>query len=396
MIGAFSATGEDAGPKQERRRRRVLQSLASSVLPLLVDFSLWTPSTRGQLRGSDQVYLSSTPLLEQGSACITVLLLEVVGAFSELLGEDVDTLLSSTLYPIVDKASHGNSAIVQQAALRAARSIARSRSVANLNEFLRRESHNLMASMLGRLRLPGGVQVPRDGDLEEILVISASLRWVLEEAVKANSETTWDSDSAAVSSLIDLMTLLTERLDHLLLRKRVPEDDIYDLPHLHKACFDYLFAVFGGNEKARYCHRSKGTTTGSSQPWLDLLSPFRKASLDDFQAPSGEEEGPSYDLNDTEETSVERLSVGMTEVNFVSKIIFRGCYFLSSESLRVQIATCDSLSSGFKFLAFVACVHEVSCRYPHWAFPCLNAASSCLHDFLRILLMRKAPFGIQF
>jgi hypothetical protein len=213
-----------------------------------------------------------------------------------------------------------------------------------------------MACMSGRLRLPGGMQVPGDSELEDTLAVSASARWVLENAVQKISECTSWSDRAATSSMIDLITLLVERFDHLFLRKILSEDEVHELTLVHKSTFGYFLTTFGTSNDTMYSYRMKTPGNCFSQSWLDFLSPFRKGGFVLTR------EEPNSDPMDSAQngTSEKSLDVSMAEINFLSKLITRGCYFLSHESLGVRISTCDSLTSGFRFLAFVACKYEVS------------------------------------
>jgi hypothetical protein len=256
--------------------------------------------------------------------------------------------------------------MVQRAAHRVVESAATACDFLDPSDFIRHEFNSLMASILGRLRLPGGTQVPNEGDLQDTLAVSASSQWVLEMAIEKIPACDV-MDRASVSCVVDLFSLLVERFDHLYLQKTMSEDDTYGLTLLYTACFKYFLAAFGArNESSTYTYRMESPGDGSSQPWLKLLSVFRKPTRDGLSSPSADlsDDGdPSDDSVQERDNTVDKkcLAIDMAEIDCVSLLITRSCYFLSHESLRVRISTCDSLTSGFRFLAFVACSYHVSC-----------------------------------
>ena len=149
--------------------------------------------------------------------------------------------------------------------------------------------------------------------------------------------------------MINLITLLVERFDHLL-RQIISEDDVHELTLVYKSTFGYFLTTFGASNDTVYSYRMKTAGNCFSQSWLDFVSPFRKVSLDGFHflAPGELNSDP---MDSTQNGSSEKsLDVSMAEVNFPSKLITRGCYFLSYKNLGVRISTCDSLTSGFRFL----------------------------------------------
>jgi hypothetical protein len=253
--------------------------------------------------------------------------------------------------------------MVQRAAHRVVESAATACDFLDPSDFIRHEFNSLMASILGRLRLPGGTQVPTEGDLQDTLAVSASSQWVLEMATEKIPACDL-MDRASVSCVVDLFSLLVERFDHLYLQKTMSEDDTYGLTLVYTACFKYFLAAFGArNEESIYTYRMESPGDGSSQPWLQLLSVFRKPTRDGLSAPSADlsDDDPSDSVQERDTTVDKCLAIDMTEIDCVSLLITRSCYFLSHESLRVRISTCDSLTSGFRFLAFVACSYHVSC-----------------------------------
>jgi hypothetical protein len=358
MKGAFSETIE-ASPKEKKRRHRILESLASSILPLLVDSSLWNVRTKQPSQGPEAPPRNGTgnkrPLVAKelyGNTCVLALLLELVSSIFQLLGKDVGSLLPIMLFPIIEKASRDNELLVQRAAHQSIVTLAEECGFSGLNSLIRHEFNPLVAAMFGRLRLPGGMFVPADGDLQDTLSLLASITWVLEVANTTDSDQPCGAEEAKTTSLIDLIYLLEDRYDHLALRKLLSEENTHDLLVVHQLCFDFLNMTVGANDRSIYSFPTDGGSA-KSEPWLDLLSHFRKPTLSGFQESAPEKQ-------DTMREKHAALDIGIGEIGFVSKLITKDCYLLSNKSLMVQVSACGSLTSGYRLLAFVSCNYEVS------------------------------------
>lgn len=350
--------GANTDSKHERRRKRVLQSLSSSLLPLLINSSLWNLPTLFRAKDDDRHLLS--PLSLYANACVSVLLLEFLSPSCEFLKQDIGKYILTLLYPIVEKACLRNIPMIQRSALHVISVIANACGFSDFSAFLRQEFNTLMACMSGRLRLPGGPQLQGDLDLENTVAVLSSSRWVLENAIRNIQDVTSWSDRASTSSMINLMSLLVDRFDHLFLRKLVSEKDFIEITLVYKSTFAYFLTIFGSSNDTVYSYRTKNPEDRSRLEWLDTLTFFRKSSMGDFCKINQEERNSDTEASVRKKASDKTLDVSMTEIDFASKLITRSSYFLSHESLGVRISACDSLTSGFRFLAFVACEYEVS------------------------------------
>ena len=94
----------------------------------------------------------------------------------------------------------------------------------------------------------------------------------------------------------------------------------------------------------------------SKQPWLDLLSQFRKAPLEPFNP-------DQYSHSDTKDNEARLLDVEKDDIALFAKLIARDCYLLSYRKLQSRISSCDAMTMAFKFLAFVGSEHYVSITY---------------------------------
>lgn len=269
---------------------------------------------------------------------ISILSLEFLSQAAVLLVNDVETLVPTILYPILEKVHIYNNRIVQEAARDAIRSIVFACESPSISEFLQSEAMLIFAEIFSRLRIPGR-------DEADTWAIVATLTWVLDEM--SNADFPLDSqqiDYSAISSLIELCDVLMNRLDHYFLDKKIGETSTYILTKLYSAIFRYFMFVFEVHGDAYEGHTMKDATDGS---WLSLLSVFETPAKGFEERLSSQECDGTTENGDGTKT---RRKMKKAEVDLCSKIISRACYLLSNESLRVQISVCESISFGFQFL----------------------------------------------
>jgi hypothetical protein len=341
----------------QARRHRILESLASSILPLLVDSVMWNlplhtrpTNLEGQSNVSGSKYV--TPLVLQGNTTVAVLLLDLIGKFCECLGKST---LPDILYPVVTRASQNYNETAKSAAGRTLTTIALACGFQTVEGMIYEEQPRLIASMLARLRLPGGTQIPGRRDSETIISVVAALRWTLMMSVQINHDEDLLMKRVSRSALLDLMALLEHRLDYLYLQKAILDDDIEDICGVHKAFFDYYLSYFNVNDKTIYSYRMQGLAREPKQPWLETLSIFRK----------GNACGQNYTVTETVEDDLglgeqeNPLTISRNDVSIFAKLIGRNGYLMSYQTLKSRISACECLTSGFKFLAFVGSEYQV-------------------------------------
>lgn len=283
-----------------------------------------------------------------GNTCVIVLMLEFASIFFELLSRDIGSIRSFVLYPIIEKANQMNNRLVQRAAQQAVLVLAKACQFDDINVFIYHEFSALLATMLGRLHLPGGLLVPANGDLQDTLAVLSSMTWVLKTIKLADSEAYSLLDKAKMKSLIDLISLLEDRFDQFSLRKLLSDEDIHDLAILHQECFEYLNMTYGANRRTLYTYPSQSAKIKA--PWMNLLSHFSISSAEGLHPEKDETVNPEQ---------LQTLDISMAEIELISKLITKDNYLLSNMNLRVQVSACESLTSGYQFLAFVSCHHEV-------------------------------------
>ena len=371
LFGSFyrAATATASVPstdKKEKRRRRILISLASSILPLLVDCSLWNQATENQITIKQNVTTKVSvnmlsPQTLQRNQIVVILLLQLMAVFSQLLCGDLKEVLVTILYPIVEKTTRRGTKskgdVIHQTGLMTLRVMSLACDLQRTEDLIHAEQNRLIAAMIGRLRLPGGARVPntRD-DAEEILSVTKTSIWMLEminqrvEKECSGAKKEVEKDSA----VMDLIALLNYRLDHLFLQKVLVDADVETICSLHKAFFNYFLKLFRVQKEVIYSYRMKNLAKESKQPWLDLLSQFRKipADTDEF-----------YDDDEAKESEANLLNFSKSDIELFAKLIGRDCYLLSYQKLESRISSCDALTLAFKFLAFVGSEHDVSAAH---------------------------------
>jgi len=360
--------------KQEKRKRRILLSLASSILPLLVDCSIWNLPIDSQITSLKNATINDgntvlSPQTLRRNKIVVISLMELILVFCQLLEQDIREVMVSIFFPIVEKTARKsqeiNSNIVQQTGLSILKMMSSSCGFQSTEDLIYAEQNQLIAVMVGRLRLPGGSRIPKSrDDAEEVLSVAKISIWVLEmvnrrKNIEVNSiqqsseEETPQSDEQRTknSAIIDLVALLDYRFDHLFLHKVLADADVGTVCSLYKAFFNYFLLLLKVNKDATYSFQMKNLSPDSNQPWLDLLSQFRKHPRDTQET----------DDNDSlEENDGRLLDVTKGDISLFAKLISRGCYLLSNIKLDSRISSCDALTLAFKFLAFVGSEHDVS------------------------------------
>jgi hypothetical protein len=301
-----------------------------------------------------------------GNSIVIRLLLELVANFCDLLEERAESYLSVILYPIVGKASQDGAQLVKSAASSVLHRIAVACGYHDSRGLIRKHFDQLVTSMLGCLRIPGGKLVPGYDKIDEILSVASSLRYVLQIAVPRSEQSagrqTLERNSA--HCMVEIVTLLTQRLNHLIVRKAVKDEQFFELIAVYTASFSFLLVTYGAKDGCIYACRIGSTMNEpSSKPWREMIAPFRVSAIAHLSPEEGFAQTAALTPQDKELDRERRIpdshDVSIPEIEFVSRLLSKCCYFLSYNSLRMRIASCDAIISGFRFLAFVSCCKEV-------------------------------------
>lgn len=333
----------------------ILESLGMSVLPLIVSSNfVWSrpPSNENANKNGE----AKAPKALMAQDAVAAMLLELVQAFCILLTPNaLDKALSTILYPVVEMASQTEFDTAQGAALRVLESAGHTLGRKDVDHMVHSEAQSLVAAMLGSLRLPGGIVRPSTHDVRDLPNVARALRWTLDSLSRAGRDSRNGDETAQISMLVDLMSILEENFDHAFYQKLLSETAVDSLCALHKSFFEYALVCFGAANDTSYSYGARDIAFPSQPSWLDTLDNFREASAIDLR----EETDPQRRNLEAGKLRLRTLQVTDKDIHLFSKIICRNCYLLSSPVLRIKIASSRGLVASFRFLAFVGSVHEV-------------------------------------
>jgi hypothetical protein len=355
LIGAFPPWTHEAlrqGSKNHRSRG-LLKSLGVSIIPLVVKSDFWDRVVNDQLLHTREGMPKPPPTVLKANACVSVLLLDLVRTFCNILNpDDVGGNLSALLLPLFEVASQSNFGLVRETSMRTLTTIAVSLGKKGVEDLAVQEQHRLVASMVGRLRLHAGRLKHGNDATKDVLAIANALNLMLEYVIKVPLD--WNDNRSTTNrgSVGDLMALLQHRLDQLMYDKDLSEASLEVLCSLHMRFFDYFIYIFRVEKTATYSHKTRDVEEQNN--WLDQLYKFRERSS---VVPIHEE----YRENAKNEGDrmLRYLDVSANEIELLSILIARNCTLLSNQSLSIRVSACQVLTSAFQFLAFVGTVHEV-------------------------------------
>eukprot|EP00536_Pseudo-nitzschia_multiseries_P016201 jgi/Psemu1/45303/gm1.45303_g len=361
-VDAASSRVHGATPAMELRAEL---NLVAGYLQFLVEYKNRETASKkhtGGTKESNGIAMTTT----MDSACIYSELFDVdfdswkdnkTNLVSVVIGRSEEDISSITI--------RGGSTLsvdrIQNAGLLTLKMMAYSCGLQNIEDLINTEHNQLVAAMVGRLRLLGGSKTPKYfSEAEEISHITKNATWIIgmmtkriEQRYSESGERVpspfFDSKQKTKSSIVDLVSLLDYRLDHLFLQK-IPDDaDVESICSLHKVLYDFFLQLFDVKKDHIYSYQMKNVDHGSKPPWLNLLSQFRKSDLElqdiDNDTKSKANEGSYLDIN-------------KTDITLFAKLVARDCYLLSSQSMKSRVSTCNAMTSAFKFLAFVGSEHD--------------------------------------
>lgn len=321
------------GEKDERRRQKTLRALCSSILPVLMDppLTVWR---------SKQVTLN----IQQGMAAIQILSLEFASTMVNHMEPDIVTaLISVMIYPAICMVHSGNGHLIRQSAQEVLAGLVVAIGLDSVAELVRKYSGMLFAETLSRIRVGVDGDKLADGDSGTLDAFRV-LQWILEECCRVHSLDSMDP-MPSLKNLVELFGRLLRRVDHLHLAKRVAEADAIAMAGAYAALFKYF--------KTEVVLDDDYLLPKQPASWLDLLSVFEKPPLTGFNS-NVEKDSPDEDesvCTSAQATSIDSSLKSTVELS--SEIMFRLCVLLSYPSLKVRIAACESLSSGFEYLSGV-------------------------------------------
>lgn len=396
LIGAFNVVIDLEKSKKKsagQKKTKLLNSLATSTLPILVSPPLWdlpvnhvgspTPEdgsswSKALLNSTSSASFDSfsTKAL-RGNGCFLLCLLRIVVTMVGLLGDVGTALIPTFLPPVLEMATTSRVEYLKEEAQAALEQIASSLSYKSLAVMIGQNMGVVAGAILARLRLPGGrVSLPGSNTTNEIFAISHTIRSII-ELILAENQQQFDAvqtcDRSNFSYILELVMTLTDRYDCLASKSSCEFETTFSMVSVYDSAFRFLLFSYRAEESAALEQKQ----ASRSKSWLEPLDAFRSLEVDDvgmnsdkFDDLSPREGFEAYrkesafdhkkkDDHDTNGRSLSRL-VSNHEINFVSMLLARCSFFVSNASLRLQVESCSAMAHGFRFLAIVALLCKVS------------------------------------
>lgn len=344
LVGVFGHDMREPTSKKLRRQRKTLNTLVSSLLPLLINSCTPPPDSKG-VEGAKQSNARRT---------ISILLLRVISTLIKLLGKDIGGHLAALLYPLIQMASDSRAFNPRDEALTTLHVLAQACGSESLELFIYKESNHILSSIVSYLRLSVDIEPSTNLDVDDTFRIASSLTWTLDILVKSSFSKS-PTNPMIVSSLHDITMRLMDHFDQYLLEKQVNEEHTLLIIRVYDSILQCLKSF------SELMSRSQPTDDGRDAgiQWLELLEsvqqPPKGFSPADFQKQNEKEEEGNHKAIYNED-----MIFGKSEVGLITQIIFRTAYLLSYTSLFVQMKACDTLSLAFEILASVSSNDQVS------------------------------------
>lgn len=407
LVGAFQESqtptvGEDlhneknvtveTQSRQDRRRRRRLQSLAEAILPVITSAPLWTLPTvvdnvekttitdveRNEILTITEVDKETEVAADvsasalKGNAAMLCSLIGLLYQTVSMLSYEVEAFLPIILYPLCKKASSKNHSQVQRTAAFALHGVTEACGLISTKDLIRQNFDYLFGAMLSQLRRPSEQESSQHINFPIDLpsIVQVVLRCAT-ESDDANPSERSITDETCVSYMIDMVNALVASFDaNLVLLNKNPllqASLSLDLVEVFEASLSFIASTFGLSFDQESNLVADVSIPETTVDWKATLEPFLLEG-DGLSAKEGFEKIGSEEAGDGDDTTNEATAMGTHppinitsgELHFISLVLSRCSFFLSSPSLPVEMATCGGMQHAFELLGFVAKYANVS------------------------------------
>ncbi len=395
LVGTFGAknkpgVGTTSSPSRaERKSAKHLATLASSILPLLCsplllrlpetlrkDLEL-VPSRNGRLLpfqsgNSIQVYVNGESRVintERPSATVSddrawfsCCVLEMVAVVVTALNEDIEPLTPTIVFPIFESTDPSNHQYIRRHAVFVLRRLALVSGQKDVAELARCNFDHLIGALLGRLRIPGG-HFPRENkDFQELCSLSRVACFILRQASEGEKNFCAECSSSHCSSsllketkislMIQFLSTLISRFDQIVARSKAAEV-ITAMVQVCGAAMCYLCSIHAVDQHHELTTHSPEQVTAQYSWRQDLTSLRKNRAMHGLSGLASDSAHTNHNKSSRHTGSQSSLDIDKSEIDFVSLALSRCCYALSYPELKVQVASCDCIQEGFKFLLLV-------------------------------------------
>jgi hypothetical protein len=177
------------------------------------------------------------------------------------------------------------------------------------------------------------------------------------------------SNETCVSYVIELVNALVASFDRNLVtfntNVELQSSTALDLVQVFDAALSFVASTFGFNLDHKKELHTTADIPEATEEWLALLDPFRTRKgpnddLGDLTAREGFERIRKMRVGQSNETNNHPfIEITNGELDFVNLVLARSSFFLSSQSLHVQIASCVTMQHSFLLLGYIAMYTKV-------------------------------------
>ena len=355
LLRGLCGSNDDArnSPKLSKSNLRILSSLASSVLPVIVSDPLWTlptsldsdarrPSTGGP-RNEGLGKAGSIAILNSNAIMISVLM-GFICQFTRALGDDIKLQLPIILFPLLGRASPvGNHSSVQRAAFKSLWEISTTIDYKDISSLLSSNYDYLADVISSRLRKCAREQT----------LMGRSLMGVVDVILQSLVHNLGPASSAPVAMVGHMLNCLLNHYDR---QSYMTSLSIFDTVSVFRSMISFmdasidLYVSNGLNDSAL-----KTSHDEEKDDWferLDFELNAQSAGYADSDCGGFDELGPT----DEEASPVVNNHDDEEEIDFVQEIgainciLSRCCYLLGYADLQIQVLCCETILSGFQSL----------------------------------------------
>ena len=385
----------------KERAQKHLQTLSSSVIPLVTTYPLWELPVNSSVvqkhspsEMTDLLAANVTHVAFPANAQFTIALLHLVGCIVQCMEQGAVDVVPAVLLPILEKCNSQHRGVADTAQ-EVLTGVAHSLGLTSTKNLVFRYTNSLLGSLLSRIRVPGGKRLQGNVALDSQTLKVADITCLLfQSASQSRQEADLappSLDAMTEASMEELVREIVDRFDRSSAKLRHDLDGSAAFLRLCQSIAGYLIS------RNLFFDDSKDTKQdeSSTQPWFGLLERFERV-------PISARAGFSECLEDkTRKEDVAQVNEEygrlQRETDFIAVVVQRACYMLSHRSLTIEIQSCDVLIDCFRFLARVASVpppkvseeiangpNNAILRQIHSAWPSISARLKAVSSEIKV------------
>jgi len=377
IAGICKWNEEENSTRLSRSSIRVISSLASSVLPVIVSHPVWTLPTsfvceftakhtsqnmkswkhridNKEITSKHYRHGTSAEVLNS-NAIVIGSLMSFINAFSRAMGAEITAHMPIILFPLLERASPiGNHSYVQSYARMYLGTITKSAGYEKIADLIV-ENFDYMLDLISRkLQRHAKERSPVDRSLLGVIDV---LFWLV-----AQQGDEPDKLEKQTSTLLSQISMVAHMLNSFLccvdlqFTPGATQGHLMDIVRIFKSINAFMDSSISNQiDDCRF--DTDHATAQSTEEWLRRLDfelgigPFGHTEDDDFEeeeiSNSDEPEFHGTGCNDNDDNDIPSFAKEIVAINC---ILSRCSYFMYNANLQIQISCCDIILSGFQSL----------------------------------------------